>query len=58
MLKDLLENKKGFKLVCGAGGGGFLQVVLKRGVNIETVRKTLRSVFQDSDVDIWDCEII
>ena len=46
------------RLVCGAGGGGFLQVVLKRGVNVETVRKTLRSVFQDSDVDIWDCEII
>ena len=46
------------RLVCGAGGGGFLQVVLKRGVNIETVRKTLRSVFQDSDVDIWDCEIV
>lgn len=46
------------RLVCGAGGGGFLQVVLKRGVNVETVRKTLRAVFQDSDVDIWDCEII
>lgn len=46
------------KLVCGAGGGGFLQVVLKRGVSKETVRKTLKSVFQDSDVDIWDCEII
>ena len=46
------------KLVSGAGGGGFLQVVLKRGVSKETVRKTLKSVFQDSDVDIWDCEII
>jgi len=46
------------RLVCGAGGGGFLQIVLKRGVNVETVRKTLRSVFQDSDVDIWDCEIV
>lgn len=46
------------RLVCGAGGGGFLQVVLKRGVSVEAVRKTLRSVFQDSDVDIWDCEIV
>ena len=46
------------RLVCGAGGGGFLQIVLKRGVNVEAVRKTLRSVFQDSDVDIWDCEIV
>ena len=46
------------RLVCGAGGGGFLQIVLKRGVNVEAVHKTLRSVFQDSDVDIWDCEIV
>ena len=46
------------KLVCGAGGGGFLQVVLKKGVSKEMVRKTLKDVFQDSDVDIWDCEII
>ena len=46
------------KLVCGAGGGGFLQVVLKPGISKETVRKTLKSVFQDSDVDVWDCEII
>lgn len=46
------------KLVCGAGGGGFLQVVLKRGVSKGTVRKTLKSVFQDSDVDIWNCEIV
>ena len=46
------------RLVCGAGGGGFLQVVLKRGVSVDTVRKTLRSVFQDSDVDIWDCKIV
>ena len=46
------------KLVCGAGGGGFLQVVLKPGVSKEIVHETLKSVFQDSDVDVWDCEII
>ena len=53
-----IEEYTAGKLVCGAGGGGFLQVVLKRGVSVEAVRKTLKSVFQDSDVDIWDCEIV
>ena len=61
LIDQIFESIKDYtagKLVCGAGGGGFLQVVLKSGVSVETVRKTLKSVFQDSDVDIWDCEII
>jgi fucokinase len=61
LIDQIFESIKDYtagKLVCGAGGGGFLQVVLKSGVSKETVRKTLKSVFQDSDVDIWDCEII
>jgi fucokinase len=61
LIDQIFESIKDYtagKLVCGAGGGGFLQVVLKSGVSKETVRKTLKSVFQDSDVDVWDCEII
>ncbi len=46
------------KLVCGAGGGGFLQVVLKKGVSKETVHKRLKEVFQDNPVDVWDCELV
>ncbi len=46
------------KLVCGAGGGGFVQVILKKGVKKEVVRHTLKEVFQDSDVDIWDCTLV
>ena len=46
------------RLVCGAGGGGFLQVILKKGVDREAVRKTLKEVFQDSSVDVWNCELI
>ena len=53
-----IQNGANGGKVLGAGGGGFLQVVLKPGVSKETVRKTLKSVFQDSDVDVWDCEII
>lgn len=46
------------KFISGAGGGGFIQVILKKGVTREVLREHLRRVFQDSGVDVWDCELI
>lgn len=46
------------KLVCGAGGGGFLQAILKKGVDKETVHRKLKAVFQDSDIDVWNSTLI
>lgn len=46
------------RLVCGAGGGGFLQAVLKKGVSKEAVRERLKAVFEDNGVDIWDTTIL
>ena len=46
------------KLVCGAGGGGFLQVILKKGVTKSDIKERLKEVFQDSDVDMWNCSIV
>lgn len=46
------------RLVCGAGGGGFLQVVLKRGVTREQVHKRLKEVFQDSAVDVYNATLV
>ena len=51
---DLIDGK----LVCGAGGGGFLQIVLKKNVTKEAVHKRLKEVFGDSDIDIWDCTLL
>ena len=45
-------------MICGAGGGGFLQAILKKGCTREELRTRIRSVFQDSGVDVWDCEIV
>lgn len=53
-IEDLIDGK----LVCGAGGGGFLQVVLKRGVNKKDVEKRLKSVFMDSLVGIAECQLV
>lgn len=52
--KDLIDGKA----ICGAGGGGFLQVVLKRGVSKAMLRERLESVFKDCGVQLWDCELI
>jgi fucokinase len=43
-------------MICGAGGGGFLQVILKKGITSEMLRERLSSVFADSGVDVWKCE--
>ncbi len=50
---DLIDGR----LVCGAGGGGFLQVILKKGVTKDDVHTRLKEVFQDNPVDAWDCEL-
>ena len=57
IFKTVDEYTQG-RLVCGAGGGGFLQIILKKGVSKETVRKRLKDVFEDNDVDIWDATIL
>ena len=52
--EDLIDGR----FVAGAGGGGFLQVILKRGVTKQKLRERLHAVFQDSGVDVWESEIL
>ena len=51
---DLLAGK----MICGAGGGGFLQVVLRSGVTKDELQARLKSVFSDTDIGVWDCELV
>lgn len=53
-IDDLIDAR----MVCGAGGGGFLQVVVKKGVSKADIQDRLKSVFQDSLVDVWDCQLV
>ncbi len=40
------------------GGGGFLQAVMKKGVTRQDVHNRLKEVFEDSDVDVWDSQLV
>lgn len=53
-IEDYIDGR----LVCGAGGGGFLQVILKKGVSKQEVADRLHQVFMDSLVDVADCELV
>ena len=53
-VEDLIDGR----MICGAGGGGFLQVVLKKGVSKEELHNRLKSVFQDNDIDVWDSKLV
>ena len=44
------------KMICGAGGGGFLQVILKKGVTKNQLKEQLFEIFSDSGVEVYDCE--
>ena len=52
-IEELVDGK----LVCGAGGGGFLQVILKKGVTRQMVEERLKEVFMDSLVGVADCKL-
>ena len=53
-IDDMIDGR----LVCGAGGGGFLQVILKKGVSVQQVHERLKDVFQDNPVDVWPCSCV
>ncbi|MHB1455119.1 MAG: fucose pyrophosphorylase domain-containing protein [Saccharofermentanales bacterium] len=50
--EDLIDGK----MICGAGGGGFLQVILKKQFTLSDLRERLKAVFGDTGVDVWECE--
>lgn len=51
--EDLIDGR----MICGAGGGGFIQVILKKGVDKEELKQRLDIIFDESGVQVWDCNI-
>lgn len=53
-IEDLIDGC----MICGAGGGGFLQVIMKKHVTKEKLHERLQEVFQDSGIALWDCSVL
>lgn len=51
---DLIDGR----FVAGAGGGGFLMMVLKSGKTKQMLAERLNEMFQESGVALWECEIL
>lgn len=52
--EDLIDAK----FIAGAGGGGFVMVILKKNVTKEMLKKRLTAIFQDSGVDVWESSFV
>lgn len=44
-------------MICGAGNGGFIEILLKRGVKKEEIQQLLELKFPDSLIRMWDMNI-
>ncbi|MBQ7548589.1 MAG: bifunctional fucokinase/L-fucose-1-P-guanylyltransferase [Clostridia bacterium] len=50
--EDLIEGR----MICGAGGGGFLQAVMKNDVSADMVQQRIDAIYGKSDIKVWSCE--
>lgn len=53
-IEDLIDGQ----FIAGAGGGGFLQVIMKKSITKEMLKERLHEVFQDTGVDVWETEFV
>ena len=53
-IEDLIDGR----MICGAGGGGFLQVVMKKGITAQMLEDRLQNVFGDSGVRVYHSRIL
>ena len=45
-------------MICGAGGGGFVSVILKKGATHEMLAARLDELFQESGVKVWNARLL
>ena len=46
------------RFIAGAGGGGFIMVILKKGITKDMLRDRLSAIFQSSGVEVWDSSFV
>ncbi len=52
--EDLVDAR----FIAGAGGGGFIMVILKKNVTKDMLRDRLSAIFQNSGVEVWDSSFV
>ncbi len=52
--EDLIDSR----YIAGAGGGGFLLIILKKGVSKKALRLRLKTEFRGSNVDVWESDFV
>ena len=55
---DVCEDLIDGRFICGAGGGGFLQMILKKGATKDDLEKRLDQVFAYNGVEVWECKFV
>ena len=52
-IEDLIDGK----FIAGAGGGGFLQIIMKKDVSADQVDQRLKETFPDTGIALWKSEL-
>lgn len=52
-IEDLIDGK----FIAGAGGGGFLQIIMKKHVSAEQVDQRLKETFPKNGIALWKSEL-
>ncbi len=55
---DVCADMTAGKMICGAGGGGFIQFILKEGVSKKDLSNRLQTCFPNQDIDVWRCDFV
>ena len=44
-------------MICGAGNGGFIEIILKKGISKQELQNKLDKTFGNSDIKAWEVEL-
>lgn len=55
---DACADMTAGRMMCGAGGGGFIQIVLKEGFSKKDLSSRLNASFPKQGIDVWDCDFV